>query len=213
MTCRIGNAKFSRGSPDFDGDGSVGILDLVTLLANWGDVRVVVERLIAVATIPASSTKRGPPIMSERQTITKPTMYCRRCRYVLDGLSDHRCPECGRPFDPANRQTYRTKPRRRWLWKIIFAVIGLPAGALIGASLLVFLMLPPAPQNRISPLIISLSVGLPVGGLAGCGLGILLGAFFDKRRETTWLSVLAIFLALGLSIATFWAWYLSNSGR
>ncbi len=24
-----------------------------------------------------------------------PTMYCRKCRYVLDGLTEHRCPECG----------------------------------------------------------------------------------------------------------------------
>ncbi len=24
------------GPPDFDGDGTVGILDLLTLLANWG---------------------------------------------------------------------------------------------------------------------------------------------------------------------------------
>ncbi len=25
------------GPPDFDGDGNVGILDLLALLANWGD--------------------------------------------------------------------------------------------------------------------------------------------------------------------------------
>ena len=25
------------GPPDFDGDGNVGILDLLTLLANWGE--------------------------------------------------------------------------------------------------------------------------------------------------------------------------------
>ncbi len=25
------------GPPDFDGDGTVGILDLLTLLANWGE--------------------------------------------------------------------------------------------------------------------------------------------------------------------------------
>ncbi len=47
----------------------------------------------------------------------KPTMYCRKCWYVLDGLTEHRCPECGRVFDSAKRRTYRTKPRgylRRW---------------------------------------------------------------------------------------------------
>ena len=29
-------AILRKGPPDFDGDGTVGILDLLTLLANWG---------------------------------------------------------------------------------------------------------------------------------------------------------------------------------
>src|SRR3954471_21470452 len=44
---------------------------------------------------------------------------CRGCGYALRGLSDHRCPECGRPFDPARRGTMRLPhhpPRlMRWL--------------------------------------------------------------------------------------------------
>jgi hypothetical protein len=45
-----------------------------------------------------------------------PTKWCKTCGYVLDGLSENRCPECGRGFDPANRRTFRGKPpasRRR----------------------------------------------------------------------------------------------------
>ncbi len=53
----------------------------------------------------------APP---ESQVVTTPTMYCRKCGYVLDGLDEHRCPECGRPFDPGRRRTYRTRPRMRW---------------------------------------------------------------------------------------------------
>src|SRR3954464_15394014 len=44
---------------------------------------------------------------------------CRDCGYALRGLSEHRCPECGRDFDPARLGTMRLprRPRRlvRWL--------------------------------------------------------------------------------------------------
>src|SRR6476661_8874749 len=44
---------------------------------------------------------------------------CRGCGYALRGLNEHRCPECGRTFDPARRGTMRLplRPRRlaRWL--------------------------------------------------------------------------------------------------
>lgn len=34
-------------------------------------------------------------------------MLCRRCGYVLNGLSRHQCPECGRCFDPRRPKSYR----------------------------------------------------------------------------------------------------------
>ena len=39
-------------------------------------------------------------------------MYCRRkgCGYVLDGLPQHRCPECGLLFDPCDPSTFATAP-------------------------------------------------------------------------------------------------------
>jgi hypothetical protein len=39
-------------------------------------------------------------------------MYCRRCQYVLDGLPENRCPECGTGFDPDNAATFWPTPRR-----------------------------------------------------------------------------------------------------
>lgn len=42
-------------------------------------------------------------------------MYCRGCSYLLIGLYENRCPECGRAFDPAIPRTYRTHPHREWL--------------------------------------------------------------------------------------------------
>jgi hypothetical protein len=51
-----------------------------------------------------------------------PAMYCRWCGYALAGLSDNRCPECGRRFDPARRRTFSRWPRgwriRRWLRRL-----------------------------------------------------------------------------------------------
>lgn len=41
-------------------------------------------------------------------------MYCCKCGYRLHGLDRQRCPECGRPFDPADAQTFaRTLGHRR----------------------------------------------------------------------------------------------------
>ncbi len=45
--------------------------------------------------------------MSADPAQADPTMYCKGCWYVLDGLPENRCPECGRPFDPKRRRTYR----------------------------------------------------------------------------------------------------------
>lgn len=38
---------------------------------------------------------------------------CRRCQYPLRGLTEPRCPECGREFDPENPKTYHVRPRRQ----------------------------------------------------------------------------------------------------
>ena len=42
--------------------------------------------------------------------ITRPIMFCLGCTYPLDGLEEHRCPECGRAFDPADPDTFALKP-------------------------------------------------------------------------------------------------------
>ena len=36
-------------------------------------------------------------------------MRCLGCDYLLYGLSENRCPECGRPFDPSDPHTFNTK--------------------------------------------------------------------------------------------------------
>jgi hypothetical protein len=37
-------------------------------------------------------------------------MWCKRCSYPLDGLSEPRCPECGREFDPRDGETFSILP-------------------------------------------------------------------------------------------------------
>ena len=47
--------------------------------------------------------------------IVFPMMYCLGCGYCLHGLTEHRCPECGRPFVPGDPRTYSDtdKPHRK----------------------------------------------------------------------------------------------------
>ena len=51
-------------------------------------------------------------------------MYCLKCKYGLAGLSSHRCPECGMPFDPLDRSTYRTSDPRKRPVLLAFTIVG-----------------------------------------------------------------------------------------
>jgi hypothetical protein len=68
---------------------------------------------------------------------TSASMYCRQCGYQLAGLSQSRCPECGRPFDPRNPRTFLRWPRswtvRRWIHRAEHTLLG----GLIGIGLLI----------------------------------------------------------------------------
>ena len=56
------------------------------------------------------------PNMTTTTPSTAPPRFCRRCNYDLRAtISENRCPECGRPFDPLNPRTTLPRPARRWL--------------------------------------------------------------------------------------------------
>ena len=58
------------------------------------------------------------------------TACCRGCEYLLYGLPEPICPECGRSFDPLDARTYDRstgrKRLRRWAWRLTF-VLGVAA--------------------------------------------------------------------------------------
>jgi hypothetical protein len=67
-----------------------------------------------------------------------PMKYCLGCSYVLDGLPECRCPECGRPFDPNDPRTFKTaRSRKRWRWNLL--LIPSPLGYLFYPLLLVII--------------------------------------------------------------------------
>lgn len=70
-----------------------------------------------------------PPLPSDQPP------RCLSCAYVLRGLDDFRCPECGREFRPDQPQTYTTKPPflawKFWLPGFVLALGGAAIGALI----------------------------------------------------------------------------------
>ena len=61
---------------------------------------------------------------------------CKNCKYLLRGLSEPRCPECGAPFDPDDARTYWLPgPERRWPW----VALGFGLSALhLGVALALF---------------------------------------------------------------------------
>ncbi len=52
----------------------------------------------------------------------EPELYCRNCGYNLRGLSENRCPECNRSFDPKTAAATRTAaPSAPRLWSFRLA--------------------------------------------------------------------------------------------
>lgn len=71
-------------------------------------------------------------------------VHCLTCNYDLSNLTEHRCPECGRDFDPANAGTFigddwyklRTRTLERWIYGCAF----FPFTAIVAFAFLIALL-------------------------------------------------------------------------
>lgn len=67
-----------------------------------------------------STGRKGYGLDEVRGTVSAPRLvsavqspvYCLSCKYDLRNLNEHRCPECGRPFDPGDDRTFSVPSSR-----------------------------------------------------------------------------------------------------
>jgi hypothetical protein len=113
-------------------------------------------------------------------------MYCRKCKYDLTGYARHRCPECGKGFDPGRPRTFLAslEPRRISLAACAGCciwVIGLPV------FIAVFLSGLEGTVYEYSNMIILAGASAVIAALPALLLGFPLGcvgyALFEIRRR------------------------------
>lgn len=84
---------------------------------------------------------------------------CRRCYYILEGLPESRCPECGQTFDPADSITWTTKTPFIW-WD--FWLPGILLAIVVGI-ISVVILLPLYGYGWAAAVVTPLCIGAIVG--------------------------------------------------
>jgi len=102
----------------------------------------------------------------------------------LTGLAEHRCPECGRGFDPADDRTYfpverRVEACRRDLRSAKAAAVFAPIAAVLIAAFLLFV----DPDSKFfevgSPIVSVFALAAPLLGVYS--LGLIASVFLSPR--------------------------------
>jgi predicted amidophosphoribosyltransferase len=65
-------------------------------------------------------------------------MRCLNCKYDLRKLSEHRCPECGRPFNPNDPKTFDTRKRSDFRYALTIILL---AGGIFVVAVVAFFAL------------------------------------------------------------------------
>ena len=137
------------------------------------------------------------------------SMYCSKCKYDLKGLTEHRCPECGQPFEPDNPMTYVQCP---WVHQ--------PRNILVGLVLILLVIFWCVIEGRELQMFFDLDSFIWVFGIVAAGLWMCFGpviayraimkALFGVRhQEQGWYLLFQSVLARGYQLA--WAAGLSGT--
>lgn len=140
-------------------------------------------------------------------TIDPVTSWCLECDYSLAGLTENRCPECGRVFDPADPDTMRTAQTPGKIARWLMQPPKWPSHVAAGVAAVVLLASTMAPGGYTPLTSISVAVWLVL--LPGWLLRVIAATFililYRRRDRPTlsdrirWLVVPAVFLvSLGL---------------
>jgi hypothetical protein len=97
-------------------------------------------------------------------------MWCKKCGYPLDGLSEKRCPECGRGFDPDDKESFVTESRILREGHIYAIVLGIVAFVSICL---------PAPLSCIV---------FPLFGFCAVAIGVMADRKFRRTKRQILLS-------------------------
>ncbi len=117
---------------------------------------------------------------------------CLGCGYILDGLPEPRCPECGRGFDPARPETYFVTAKART------GAIHLGLALLAPAILMVPWSLAGSLGGNAICGLMALSVGLSLYVVAHGFRELLKPPWRQPRRICWWL---ALFIAVPVVVA------------
>lgn len=124
-------------------------------------------------------------------------LRCANCNYLLTGLKNRICPECGEPFDPL--ETYQKNIKSTWefhftyqrpLWQYI----------LIGVSLLPALVLYVGLGIRFG-FWIYISVAWFIACALVTAVVYVMGRYFDWRGPTFWIALIYLWGVLALRVA------------